>query len=300
MSMKNKIHIVGWLFWFLSLSPLVFSQCSFQTITVPVSTLTSSTGTGVNDQGAVVGTFSKSSGISPQGFLLFQGNFSFFTFPPGFPTITGNINNNSQIVGSFLKSGVEHAFVVRNSSFQEIVVPFSNNGAFATGINNNNPGDIVGWFIDPSTGLSISYLRQSNGTFTKFTFPNPGGPTLSTQASGINRNSIIVGTYTDAGGVVHGFMARNGAFQNIDFPGATSTRPGNVNDSNEVVGTYTLSDNSVHGYEQDLTANTFITIDRPGASATSIRGVNNNDQITGSNVIASNTTAFQGNCVSVF
>jgi hypothetical protein len=281
-------------FGLLVLSSLGVSQCTFATINVPGAV--TSSGTGVNDQGAVVGNLTKTSGGPSQSWLLFQGNFSFFTFPGSSSTTAGNINNNSQIVGSFVKSGFEHGFVVHNGNFQQIDVPFANNGTLATGI--DNKGDIVGFFRDPSTNLSRSFLRQPNGTFTKFTFPG----SVSTEARGMNVNSIIVGTYKlgDVMGVDHGFMVKNGSFMTIDFPTAVNTRPGDINDSNEIVGTYTLSDNSVHGFVLVLATNTFITIDRPSATVTSIAGVNNNDQITGSNGTAPNTTAFQANCQSVF
>lgn len=288
--MKNTIRMAGLFFWFL---PMAFSQtCTFQTITVPGAV--TSAGSGINDQGAVVGNWTKTTGITQQSFLLSQGNFSFFTFPGSSATTSGNINNHSVIVGSFVKSGATHGFKVQNGNFAQIDVPFANQGTLARGINNN--GDIVGFFLAPTTGLARGFLLHA-GTFTQFTFPG----SVSTEAHGINVHSIIVGTYKfgDVMGVDHGFMVKNGSFRTIDFPTAVNTRPSGINDSDEIVGTYTLSNNSIHGFVLDLSTNTFTTIDRMGATATSIGGVNNNDQITGSNGTP-NTTAFRASCSNVF
>lgn len=292
--MKNKFLITGLFFGLLALSSLGVSQCTFATINVPGAV--TSSGAGVNDQGAVVGNLTKTSGGQSQSWLLFQGNFSFFTFPGSSATTAGNINNNSQIVGSFVKAGFEHGFVVHNGNFQQIDVPFANSGTLATSI--DNKGNIVGFFFEAGTNLPRGFLRQTNGTFTKFTFPG----SVSSEATGINVNSIIVGKYQlgDVMGLDHGFMVRNGSFMNIDFPTAVNTRPSGINDMNEIVGTYTLADNAVHGFVLVLATNTFITIDRPGETFTNIAGVNNNDQIVGSNGAPSNTTAFQANCQSVF
>jgi uncharacterized membrane protein len=289
--MKNALRIATLFFWFL---PTAFSQvCTFQTINVPGAV--TSAASGINDQGAVVGNWTKTTGITHQSFLLFQGNFSFFTFPGSSATTAGNINNHSVIVGSFVRSGFNHGFMVHNGNFQQIDVPFANQGTFARGINNN--GDIVGFFNSPSGPSPRGFLLHA-GNFAQFTFPG----SVSTEANGINVNSIIVGTYKvgDVMGVDHGFMVRNGSFQNIDFPTAVNTRPSGINDSNEIVGTYTLGDDSVHGFVLVLATNTFITIDNPSAEATSVAGVNNNNFVVGSNGFDPNTIAFQANCQSVF
>jgi DNA-binding winged helix-turn-helix (wHTH) protein len=277
---------------------LAFSQTSsFQTINVPGAF--SSAAEGVNDQGAVVGNFTPTVESLPLSFLLFQGHFSFFTFPGSEATTTRDINNHSQITGSFLDNGgFEHGFMVLNGNFQQIDVPFPNRGTVGTGINNNKPGDMVGFFRDPKTGLSVSFLRQRNGTFTKFTFPG----SVTTEASGINVYSIIVGTYQLGDGVTHGFRVRNGDFQTLDFPGAVDTTPRNINDKNVIVGTYRSPDFVDHGFSLDLTTNTFTTIDRPAATATTINGVNNKDQIAGLSLLSPRNPnrAFQADCTAVF
>ena len=291
--MKNLFCLTSLFFWFLSLSALAFTQtCSFQTINVPGA----SSAEGVNDQGAVVGNFIADPGSHSESFLLFQGNFSFFTFPGSVSTTTRDINNHSQITGSFVDNGgFEHGFMVLNGNFQQIDVPFPNNGTLGAGINNNNPGDMVGFFRDPNTSLSVSFLRQRNGTFTKFTFPG----SVTTEASGINVNSIIVGTYQVGDGRTHGFRVRNGDFLTVDFPGADDTTPRNINDKNEIVGTY-VSAGVTHGFSLDLNTNTFTSIDRPAATLTEINGVNNNDRVAGSNGGGLPVTAFQADCTAVF
>ena len=47
------------------------------------------------------------------------------------------------------------------------------------------------------------------------------------------------GSYTDAGGVSHGFLYSNGVYTTLDDPSATvGTGPIAINNSSQVVGTY--------------------------------------------------------------
>src|SRR6478752_2327297 len=249
--------------------------CSFQDLKLQAF---SSAASGINDIGAVVGSFSTSLHTSSQAFLLFRGKFTPFTFPGSVSTGAFDINNHAQIVGSYSdRGGRNHGFFVQSGGFQTIDVPGAVNGTFPNGINNN--GDIVGGFFG-SSGGERSFLLHA-GKFTFFRFPG----SVSTEATSINVNSVIVGTYrnTMVGGRIHGFMVRNGAFRTLDFPGAVNTFPARVNDQGEIVGSYEKSDFTAHGFV--LANGKFITIDKlPEASGTqtNLRGVNNLSRIVGS------------------
>ena len=271
------------------------ATCSFQDLNLQA--FFSSAG-GINDVGAVVGSFSGGLRTPGQAFLLFQGKFTPFTFPGSVSTGAFDINNHAQIVGAYSdRSGRNHGFVVRSGGFKTIDVPGAVNGTFANGINNN--GDIVGGFFGTSGG-ERSFLLHA-GKFTFFRFPG----SVSTEATSININSVIVGTYrkTLVGGRIHGFMVRNGVFATLDFPGAVNTFPAKVNDQGEIVGSYEKSDFAAHGFV--LAHGKFTTIDKPPeapGTRTNIRGVNNRSRIVGSfsdeNIFA--VLGFQANCTAVF
>jgi probable HAF family extracellular repeat protein len=72
----------------------------------------------------------------------------------------------------------------------------------------------------------------AQGTFT--TIDVPGA--TSTAALAINARGDIVGDYTTADGVVHGFLLRKGEFTTIDVPAATDTRAFGINARGDIVG----------------------------------------------------------------
>jgi hypothetical protein len=74
-------------------------------------------------------------------------------------------------------------------------------------------------------------------TFTFTTFDPPGS--TSTTPSGITEDGVIIGYYTDASGVVHGFMRhRNGTIKTFDPPGSTLATPTSINPDGEIAGAY--------------------------------------------------------------
>jgi uncharacterized membrane protein len=269
--------------------------CSFQDLKLQAF---SSAASGINDIGAIVGSFSTGLRTSGQAFLLFNGKFTPFTFPGSVSTGAFDINNHAQIVGSYSdRNGRNHGFFVHSGGFQTIDVSGAVNGTFPNGI--NNTGDIVGGFFGASGGERSFLLHR--GKFTFFRFPG----SVSTEATSVNINSVIVGTYRNSmvGGRIHGFMVRNGAFATLDFPGAINTFPAKINDQGEVVGSYQKSDFVAHGFV--MAHGRFTTINKPPeapGTQTNIRGVNNLSRIVGSFSDANifGVLAFQGNCTAVF
>lgn len=110
----------------------------------------STTATGINNAGAVVG-FDQASDGTISSFLLSNGHATRFQFPGGSSTEAFGINNSDQIVGSYLDgSGVMHGFVLDNPtgtpSWHSVDDP---NGVGSTVINGvNDAGDLVGFYTD--------------------------------------------------------------------------------------------------------------------------------------------------------
>jgi len=115
-----------------------------------------------------------------------------------------------------------------------------------------------------------------------FTFTNIDVPGAQfTSAAGINNSGTIVGTFQDAAGVFHGYLADDtGAVVNvIDFAGATFTGAGGINEKGDIVGTYTDATNVTHAYL--LERGNFTTLDFPGAAATFAQDINDQGEIAG-------------------
>jgi uncharacterized membrane protein len=66
----------------------------------------------------------------------------------------------------------------------------------------------------------------------------PGGIARRTAIGGINPSDDIVGAYTDAVGMQHGFLLSHGLFTTIDVPGAVSTSARGISPTGDIVGSY--------------------------------------------------------------
>jgi hypothetical protein len=105
--------------------------------------------TGINSSGDVVGIVTTTAGTS--SFLRKGNSFSAFSFPNGSNTQAFGVNNDDQIVGSYLDgSGVMHGFLLSHplthAKWKSIDDP---NGIGSTVINGlNNRGDMVGFYTD--------------------------------------------------------------------------------------------------------------------------------------------------------
>ena len=117
-------------------------------------------------------------------------------------------------------------------------------------------------------------------TFTTIDFPR-GFVTL---AADINKTGQIVGRYTDAGGIVHGFLLSGTTFTSITVPpSALWTRAIAINDAGDIVGDYSLTDargdKNVHGFL--LQGSTYRSFDFPRAAGTVAEGIDANGDIVG-------------------
>lgn len=162
---------------------------------------------GINNSGTIVGRYY---GNTPglQGFLFSNGNYSTIDVPGATDTSLFGINNLGDIVGDYIDaSGATHAFLLSNGSFTTIDFPGSAN-TNAQGI--NDTGEIVASTV--VANVRHGYLF-SNGNFTQIDFPGAspagsGAPLSGTDVHGISASGVIVGTYTDTAGVIHGFSAK--------------------------------------------------------------------------------------------
>lgn len=259
------------------------AQCKYTTLSIPGAT--TSTAEGINDQGAIVGTFTTST-TEQRGFLLFQGKFTHFNFPGAQMTEADDINNNGQIVGDYANGTGQHGFIVHNGIFTSISAPSAPAQTRALGI--NDFGTIVG-------AAGANGFRLSGGKFTTIRFPGSS----RTFASGINDSGVIVGSYGDAQGFAHGFMLKNGAFTTINFPGATNTNVFRIDNEGDIVGEYDIH-GDIHAFSLDK--GRFLTHDDPNAGiSTFINDVNKFDTIVGGYVDAGgHNFSFRASCAGVF
>jgi len=242
---------------------------SFTTIDVPGAA--STIAAGINNGGVIAGTFVSSG--QPEGFVRApDGTITTFLIN-GAPTNATGINNLGQIVGYAGGLGF-----IRNAdgSFITFAVP-----SLAAALGINDSGAVVGYtsgplgFLrnsdgsiaiinDPGSSNTVAqginsagqivgninsetqaFLRQADGTFQTFVFPDAS---VQTAAFAINDLGDIGGFYDVQ--FNHGFLElSDGTFLTIDDPlrGTVSQVLG-LNDSRDLVGLYTDTDGITHGY----------------------------------------------------
>jgi probable HAF family extracellular repeat protein len=160
---------------------------------------------GINDNGAIVGYYTDSSGVT-HGFLLQGTTYTTMDVPGAASTSANDINNAGYIVLGWTNQSGAYAGSVYNSQTQEyrtIKVPGAGTlGSFPQYI--NEEGDITFVWYESTSDLEHGALFHG-GTFYKFTATKP----YQTYAAGINDENTFVGAYQET--------------SNADWAGFTAT-----------------------------------------------------------------------------
>jgi hypothetical protein len=110
---------------------------------------------------------------------------------------------------------------------------------------------------------TVTVAGAQSLVYTQIDFPGA----VSTNTQGINAQGEIVGTYTDTGGRMHGFVLSGGQFRSIDFPGSRSTIARGIGPAGDIVGSFQRPDEPgtvpVHGFLLTRRGE-FFQIDYPG------------------------------------
>jgi uncharacterized membrane protein len=156
----------------------------------------------INNLGQILGDYEDASTPGDHVFLLDHGTFTTIDFPGAIFTGPGDINDRGQIVGLYLDADFNaHGFLLDHGTFTTIDFP-SATPEFTSLSSINNLGQIVGGYYDFSSNTFHSFLLD-NGAFTTIDLPGA----ISTVVGTINDRDQITGSYDDASGVAHGFVA---------------------------------------------------------------------------------------------
>lgn len=101
----------------------------------------------------------------------------------------------------------------------DVTTPFDSPYTGERGV--NSAGLVVGFYVDPDTGLQLGTLTQG-GTTSVFTYPSD--QENYTVFEGVNNSGLTAGQWGDTSGIVHSFTynTRNGNVTQIDDPNAGS------------------------------------------------------------------------------
>jgi hypothetical protein len=124
---------------------------------------TSWTATGINNNGDIVGFATGSLGKT-SSWLIHNGQLVSFQYPGGSDTQAFGVNDSDEIVGTYVKGGVQHGFVLTDplgptSHWQSVDDPAESavGQTFINGL--NDAGDLVGFYCASAT--------QCNGFLAK-------------------------------------------------------------------------------------------------------------------------------------
>jgi hypothetical protein len=152
------------------------------------------------------------------GIITHADNLSSFdAMPDGTTMNVGGDATASRYTGMWYDFTMSRhrAYIIDNGQRSDFDMPGSN---LTTAWDMNASGNVVGvWgnqdgHPDPeatSVGDYHGFLRDPQGNFTAIQYP----ASIDTKAFGISNSGYIVGSYRDAGGNGHGFIARQGFFR---------------------------------------------------------------------------------------
>lgn len=200
-------------------------------------------------------------------------------------TVPLSINASLEISGFYVDANdVRHGFLrAANGTFTTLDVAGAGagptQGTIAGGLNGN--GGIAGFYVDASA-VFHGFTRNAKGVIDA-PINDPNATTVAgkkgaafggTLAHSFNTLGDVAGIYTDANLVFHGFLIDpNGAFTNIDAPGAAAaglfrgTILTNMDGATDITGTYSDPNGVNHGFVIPSATGTMnAPIDAPGAA----------------------------------
>ena len=229
---------------------------------------------GIDNAGDTGGFWIDAKGVN-HGFVRFNGSFLPVDDPHGtFNQILGV--HAGVAAGAYQDAnGMFHAYLypyngAANASLPGGFTELPYTHAQATGLAGGR--QVVGFTAD-AAGATHGFLATytpgrrvgvSVQTIATLAFPTQG--VTVTQALGVNDAGEVVGQYTDASGVTHGFIYKNGAYQSVDYAGATpdgqpatATTINGVNNTGEIVGFYVAANGNTIGFTATPSSTTTAT-----------------------------------------
>ena len=287
----------------LSLGVVALAEPSFTYTQINIPGALSTSASGINARGAVVGAYVDS--LGQHGYLLNDDGFMSIDYPGATATQARSINHRGDIVGTHQgrdlhtpgSGGDIHGFLLRKGDFTAVDYPGHMN-TITQRI--TSTGLIFGCYHDHDTmqsmhGILINERDDQRGERRgeadereRSDDSNPRFNFLDVPASmnngGTPDGELIAGLYTDMMGKTHGYTLRDGHLTPFDVPGSISTSAWDMNPSGEVVGVYVDAGTHVHGFL--LRHGALVTLDYPGARATQAFGINPQGDVVGTYVDA--------------
>lgn len=197
--------------------------------------------TGINEAGAVVGSYQQPLGTDSVVLRPFRYQDGMYRVTSSIEPAAhshDDINDRGHVVSNVAHRDLTHeAFLVRGKQQIPLAVP----DAVVTLAYGLSDRDMVSGSYDHSPNelgilTTSAYLWSQTGGYTLFDAPSAAGLTI---AWGVNKSGTAVGVYMDAAYVYHGFVRpANGNIVTLDYPGSPYTQLTGINDRGDIVGFY--------------------------------------------------------------
>jgi probable HAF family extracellular repeat protein len=186
------------------------------------------------------------SGLGPAYLLEADGDCSTINIPGGSAVIAYGINNSGDIVGDYVDNtnGKGQGFVLRSEGDVEKIDDPDARG-FTVVYDINDGGQLAGAYDIVTHG----YFKEASLKFT--TIDHPLAIRVTGEPLGVNNLGQIVGAYSNADEIFHGFLRNALGFTPIDFSGAHDTYPYKINDNGQIVGYFADNNFIQHGFLYD-------------------------------------------------
>jgi hypothetical protein len=226
---------------------------------------------GVNNGGAMVGSYVGGGGVR-HGFRLVNGKVKKIDDPNGTDTYCFGINKHGSIVGWYTNSTSHNAqgFLYEKGKYTDIS-PANSTGSQAIGINDN--GDINGNFGD-SSGAGHGFLLKG-GTYTTIDVPGAA----FTLGGGINNADVLTEVWLDSSFNAESSLYDGSNFTTINIPGEASSSAGGISNGGDVVFSWEGATNTYGGAL--LHGGKYYKFHVPGGDHTFGYGINDHHVVVG-------------------
>ncbi len=232
---------------------------------------------GINDAGLVTGQYADQHSHY-HGFGWLPGVFLSLDYPGSVGTYLGGVNNlGVAAVGYSLDGTTFHSAAYSFPSGAWTTYPDIPGYSSTEWYYVSDPGVGVGEAFGASTAVAWIWdpVSQSYSFMAV-----PGSAQYSTAANGINDKGQVVGQFTDAEGVQHGFLKDRDTYTTLDPPGSTNTIALAINNSGVIAGYWINATGGTNGFVR-ASDGQYTTVNYPGAGGTTIYGINNRGDICG-------------------
>lgn len=141
-------------------------------------------------------------------------NFNTFSLP-GYDLQPTMINASGTVAGLAFGPGNAQLFIRNSKGDIELFTPENSTGLATSVLGMNDKGDIVGTYLDNTTGTYKGFLRSSNGSVSSYSAP---GSSFITIQTAINNAGAVTGAYINASGEAFAYVRQGNKLDIFQVP----------------------------------------------------------------------------------